>query len=84
MGQRMKWKEMKEVFPDEWVAVVNYTSDECGDVDGEVVAHSDNKSAFYEDLRLLVPRYHDVAMRYTGERVKNAEIPFLWQISHTV
>jgi hypothetical protein len=83
MGQRMRWDEMKKAYPDEWVAVINYTSDECGDVDGEVVAHSRDKGAFYEELNALVPRYHDVAMRYTGERIKNAEIPLLWQISRT-
>lgn len=83
MGQKMTWEEMKKTFPDEWIAVVNYVSNDCGDVDGEVVAHSNNKDAFYQDLNSLVSRYHDVAMRYTGERIKNAEIPLLWQISRT-
>ncbi|MFH0799502.1 MAG: hypothetical protein V2A66_04895 [Pseudomonadota bacterium] len=83
MGQKMTWEEMKKAFPDEWIAVVNYTSNEAGDVDGDVVYHSNNKDDFYRDLEKLVKKYGDVAMEYTGERIKNPEIPLLWQISHT-
>ena len=83
MGQKMTWKEIKETFPDEWVAVVNYTSDEVGDVDGEVITHSTDKDAFYGELKSIVPKYHAVAVKYTGERIKNAEVPLLWQISRT-
>lgn len=83
MAQRMTWEEMKTAYPDEWVAVVNYSSDERGDIDGEVVAHSRDKNAFYQELGALVPAYHDVAMEYTGERIKNSEVPLLWQITHT-
>ncbi len=39
---------MKKAFPDEWVAVVNYTSNDVGDVDGEVVFHSNDKSELYK------------------------------------
>lgn len=83
MGQRMTWEEMKKAFPDEWVAVVNYVSNGEGDIDGEVVSHSNDKGVFYRDLKGLVRRYGDVAMEYTGERIKNPEVPLLWQISHT-
>lgn len=83
MGQKMTWEEMKEAFPDEWVAVVNYTSNDVGDVGGEVVGHSKDKEAFYGVLKKLVQKYGDVAMEYTGVRIKNPEVPLLWQISRT-
>ena len=83
MGQKMTWDEMKKAFPNEWVAVVNYIPDDSGEVEGEVVAHFDDKDVFYGELKNLVPRYGDIAMRYTGERIKNAEVPLLWRISHT-
>ena len=83
MGQRMTWEEMKKAYPNEWVAVVNYASQEGGDIDGEVVYHSDDKGVFYRDLGGLVQKYGDVAMEYTGERIKHPEVPLLWQISRT-
>lgn len=83
MAQRMTWAEMKKAYPNEWVAVANYVSDDVGDVDGDVIYHSDDKDEFYKRLGNLVPQYHDVAMRYTGHRIKNEEIPLLWQISRT-
>lgn len=83
MGQKMTWEEMKKAFPDEWVAVVNYTSDDVGNVDGEVVVHSNEKSEFYNRVEETIKQYNGMAVRYTGELVKNAEIPLLWQITHT-
>lgn len=83
MGQRMTWEEMKKAYPDEWLAVVNYTSNDVGDVDGEVVYHSDDKDDFYRHAKEVIDRYGGMAMRYTGELIKNPEVPLLWQISHT-
>ena len=68
MGQRMTWEEMKKAYPDEWVAVVKYISDECGDVDGEVVAHSKNKDDFYQELNALVP-HTNLRARYAENAV---------------
>jgi hypothetical protein len=82
MGQKMTWDEMKKTYPDEWVAVVNYTSDEVGNVEGEVVFHSNDKSEFYRHAKDVVSQYGGMAMRYTGELIKNAEVPLLWQISN--
>jgi len=79
----MTWEEMKKVFPNEWLAIVNYTSDEIGNVDGEVVFHSDDKSEFYRQAKNIISKHGGMAMRYTGELIKNAEIPLLWQITHT-
>lgn len=80
----MTWEEMKKAYPDEWVAVVNYISkEETGGVDGEVVFHSNDKTEFYEKAKDIVSQYGGMAMRYTGELIKNAETPLLWQITHT-
>jgi hypothetical protein len=83
MGQKMTWEEMKRVFPDEWVALVNYNSNTSGNIDGEVIFHLQDKSAFYKHIGEILPQYDGIAIRYTGELIKNAEIPLLWQISHT-
>lgn len=83
MAQRMTWEEMKKAYPDEWVAVVNYTTNEIGEVDGEVVIHSGDKSDFYDNVGKMINKFNGMAVRYTGELIKNAEIPLLWQITHT-
>lgn len=83
MGQKMRWREMKEVYPDEWVAVVDYTSTEGDGIDGEVVYHANDKDAFCHELKNLIATYGDVAMEFTGDRITNPEIPLLWQITHT-
>lgn len=83
MGSRMKWVEMKSVYPDEWVAVVNYNTDKKGNIEGEVVAHSVNKETFYQEAGELLPTFKTVAIRYTGECIKNPEVPLLWQITHS-
>lgn len=84
MGSRMKWNEIAAAYPDEWVAVVNYNTDENGCIEGEVIAHSADKDHFYHDAGKLLPIYKEVALRYTGECIKNPEIPLLWQITHSV
>lgn len=77
MGRRMTWEEMKRVYPDEWLAIVNYTSNDIGDVDGEVAYHSNDKDDFYRHAKGVVDRYGGMAMRYTGELIKNPEVPLL-------
>lgn len=83
MGSRMKWSEIQNTYPDEWVAVVNYDTDAKGNIEGEVVAHSIDKDVFYREAGDLLSIYKTVAMRYTGECIKNPEVPLLWQITHT-
>lgn len=82
MGRKMTWTEITKTYPDEWVAVVNSTTDEKGEIDGEVVAHYDNKDEFYKHAKDIVNQYGGMTMLYTGELIKNAETPLLWQISH--
>ena len=80
MGRKMTWEEIKKQYPDEWVAVVNYESDEVGNVDGEVAIHLSDKDEFYRELSDVLSQHRNVAVKFTGELIKNAEIPLLWQI----
>lgn len=83
MGEKMNWEEMVDAYPDEWVALVNYKEDGATQITGTVVVHNSDKKYFHEKVRELMPQYHDVAVRYTGQLIKNPETPLLWQISHT-
>lgn len=83
MGQRMTWEEIKRHYPNEWVAVVNYTTDQAGDVDGEVAVHSRDKSEFYSYAEAVVSQYGGMAMRYTGTLITNENLPLLWRTIHT-
>lgn len=83
MASSMKWSEIQNTYPDEWVAVINFNTDEKGFIEGEVVAHSADKDEFYREAGDLLPVYKTVAMRYTGECIKNPEVPLLWQITHS-
>lgn len=68
MGQKMTWDEMKDAYPDEWLAVVNCTSDHSGEVEsGEVVAHYNDKDEFYRHAKDIINQYGGMAMLYTGE-----------------
>ena len=83
MEQKMTWEEMLGAYPNEWVAVANYEHTGALEVSGLVIAHHSSKKPFYERVRQLRPQYHDIAVRYTGQLIKNPEIPLLWQITHT-
>lgn len=83
MGRTMTWEEIKKTYPDELVAVANFTMNEYGDVDGEVVIHSPDKEKFYQEVGGVLGRCGEVSIQYTGEWIKNTEVPLLWQISHS-
>jgi len=83
MGQKMKWEEIVKKHPDEWVALVDYEQAGAIEIEGEIVAHGPERKSFHEKVRELLPEYGDMAIRYTGELIKNPEIPLLWQITHT-
>ncbi len=78
----MDWKEIVETYPCEWVAIANYKEDGATEIKGTVIAHNPNKKIFHEKVRELMPQYHDIAVRYTGQLIRNPEIPLLWQITH--
>ncbi len=83
MGEKMTWSEMVRAFPDEWVALVDYKQTGAVEIEGEVVTHGPDRKEFHETVRKLLPEYGDMALRYTGELIKNPETPLLWQITPT-
>ncbi|OGQ06271.1 MAG: hypothetical protein A2W61_02210 [Deltaproteobacteria bacterium RIFCSPLOWO2_01_44_7] len=83
MDQKMNWEVMVKTYPDEWIALANYEEKGAVEIIGTVIAHNPNKKTFHEKVRELMPQYRDVAVRYTGQLIKNPEIPLLWQITHT-
>lgn len=83
MENKMTWNEIKRNFPDEWVAVVDYKQSGATGIDGLVATHAPEKKVFYEAMKQVREQYSDVAVRYTGKRIKNAEIPLLWQITNS-
>lgn len=83
MGQQLKWNEIKKRYPNEWVAVVNYTTTPTGDVNGEVAAHSGNKTEFYRCISDVISQNEGTAVRYTGELITNEAMPLLWRTLHT-
>ncbi len=63
MGQKMTWEEMKQQFPDEWLAIVEFDVDDSGHlVTGVVERHSPQKQEVYR----LPVRQQSTAFRYTG------------------
>jgi len=83
MGQRMMWQEIKEAFPDEWVALANYevkSEAPYGDIIGDLVAHSANEREFTEQIKSLPPDISGLDIRFTGEILPDNPIgPILWQ-----
>lgn len=64
MGQRMTWDEMKKAYPDEWLLITEYESDESGHlVSGIVERHSRDM----DEVAKLPALHRPTAFRYTGE-----------------
>ena len=64
MGQKMTWEEMKKEYPDEWLLITDYVSDEYGGIAAGVVErHSKEKGEVYR----LPAVDKNCAFRYTGE-----------------
>lgn len=83
MNQKMTWEEVKRTYPDEWVALTDYHTYNGTDVDGTVVVHHPERKQFHALLKALPPRSEGFSIRYTGQRIKNPDLPLLWQIFHT-
>ncbi|MEA2060557.1 MAG: hypothetical protein U9P10_08665 [Thermodesulfobacteriota bacterium] len=63
MGQKITWEEMKQQFPDEWLAIINFDVDDSGHLAAGVVErHSPQKNEVYR----LPVRQQSTAFRYTG------------------
>lgn len=83
MNKKMTWEEVKRVYPDEWVALTDYHTYNGTDVDGTVVVHHSERTHFRSLLKSLPPHIDNISVRYTGVRIKNPELPLLWQITNT-
>ena len=79
----MKWSEICQCYPDEWVIVVHYKDAGPVEVDGQVVSHDPDREGVQEAVVKAMQDYGKVAVRYTGELIQESELPLLWQISHT-
>ena len=78
MSQKMKWEEMKEKFPNEWLMVVNFSLDKYGEVqEGEVIRHSSKKEEVYLPPP---PSYKEIVFSYTGE--STFEVGFRFHANH--
>ena len=83
MENKMSWNEIKKSFPNEWIAVVDYERTSAIGVQGTIITHNHDKKIFHELVKNLMPQYGKIAVRYTGQLIKNPEVPLLWQISNT-
>ncbi len=84
METQMNWPEMVTAYPDEWVALSNYKEEGATEITGTVIVHNPNKKDFHKKVRELMPKYRDIAVRFTGKRlIQHPEIPLLWQITPT-
>lgn len=64
MGQKMTWEEMKKAYPDEWLLVTDYETDQFGQVKVGIVERHSKKMA---DLANPPVIDRNTAFRYTGE-----------------
>lgn len=83
MNQNKSWDQIISEFPDEWVALFEYELTGPIEVTGKIIAHHSDKKMFYKSISRLRDQYPHIAVRYTGQLIKNPEIPLLWQITHT-
>ena len=62
--KRMTWEEMKKAYPDEWLLITDYETDESGHLlSGIIERHSKQKNDVYAKPAASKP----TAFRYTGE-----------------
>ncbi|MFH0799930.1 MAG: hypothetical protein V2A66_07105 [Pseudomonadota bacterium] len=64
MGQRMTWEEMKTVYPDEWLLIIDCEENGAGQLlSGVVARHSmDDQEVFHPPAL-----DKDCTFKYTGE-----------------
>lgn len=77
------WEEIKAQFPNEWVALAPYERTGPYAVCGTIVAHHQEKLSLHQTVKDLMPSLGKIAVRYTGELIRHAETPLLWQILPT-
>ncbi len=87
MDQKLTWEEIKQFYPDEWVAMVHVKGDlksTYGPITGDIVAHHHDESQFTKQLKKLSKKQESLDIRYTGELLPDNPVgPILWQIFDT-
>lgn len=82
----MTWEEIKETYPDEWVAIGDMQGDPSlpyGPISGEILVHEHNERVFTELLKHLNIN-QPIDIRYTGDLLPDNPVgPILWQTSDT-
>lgn len=64
LNKKMTWEEMKEQYPDEWLLIIEFDSDESGRLlSGIVARHSPEKDEVYR----LPGLDQSSAFKYTGK-----------------
>ncbi len=64
LKNKMTWEEMKQKYPDEWLLIIEYDSDESGHLlSGIVARHSPEKDEVYR----LPGLDKSSAFKYTGK-----------------
>lgn len=88
MGQYLHWQQIKERFPNEWVAIDHVrekSKTPYGDIVGEVVAHDKDETQFTQQLKKSTSKTSVVDIRYTGDILPDNPVgPLLWRISNTL
>ena len=71
MTERLTWEEIKNKYPNEWVALIDCEyGDEWGDLkQGIVVAHNKNKKDYIDQFKIVMEDLGnpDCASLFTGE-----------------
>ena len=80
MQHHMTWEKICKSYPNEWVVVVEYERKGPVEVDGVVVAHGIQKSDLSGLVSQAMQKHGQAAVRYTGELIRESELPLLWQI----
>jgi hypothetical protein len=84
MGQKMKWSDIQEKYPNEWVAIAHYEKPgdaPYGEIIGDVVAHASDENDFTCQIKSLPKDLEDIDVRYTGEVLPDNPVgSLLWQM----
>ncbi len=84
MAQKLAWREIKEKYPNEWVALAHYhetSNAPFGDISGEVVAHAVSEQEFTSQIKHLPEDVDDIDIRFTGEILPDMPVgSMLWHM----
>jgi hypothetical protein len=64
--EKLTWKEMQQRFPDQWLLITDFETDDHGHLLSGVVKHH---SANMHQVAQAPPDSNRIAFRYTGESI---------------